>query len=247
MKMLITQCKVEIIRILRNPYYVFWSLFMPILFYTLFTKIFNTGIGNQEEWQAHYLMSMTVFSVMGTSIMTLGIRLVEERAKGWSMFMRITPLSDSVYFISKMAGQTFIHVFSIVIIFLAGAIINGVKLSAVEWISSGLWILAASLPFLAIGTLIGNMKKVDTASGISNILYLGFAITGGLWMPIDILPEFIQNITTYLPAYNYGNGAWLLVKGELPEWSNVVILAAYLAVFMILSIYIRKKQEAAVG
>ncbi len=25
------QCKVEIIRILRNPYFVFWSLLMPIL------------------------------------------------------------------------------------------------------------------------------------------------------------------------------------------------------------------------
>ncbi|WP_080846967.1 ABC transporter permease [Cytobacillus gottheilii] len=247
MRMLMMQCKVEIIRILRNPYYVFWSLFMPILFYTLFTRIFNTGIGNQEEWQAHYLMSMTVFSVMGTSIMTLGIRLVEERAKGWSMFMRITPLSDTIYFISKMAGQTFIHIFSIIIIFLAGALINGVQLSAMQWISSGFWILAASFPFLAIGILIGNMKKVDTASGISNFLYIAFAITGGLWMPIDILPGFIQNITTWLPAYNYGNGAWRLVKGELPEWNNVWILGAYLVIFMVLSIYIRKKQEAAVA
>lgn len=247
MKMLIMQSRVEIIRILRNPYYVFWSLFMPILFYTLFTKIFNSGFENQEEWQAHYLMSMTVFSVMGTSIITLGLRLVEERAQGWSMFMRITPLSDTVYFISKMAGQTFIHLFSIIIIFIAGVVINGVSLSAAEWISSGLWILAASAPFLAMGLLIGNMKKVDTASGVSNFLYLGFAITGGLWMPIDIFPEIIQNVSKWMPAYNYGNGAWQLAKGEWPEWTNVIVLAAYLLVFMLLSFYIRKKQEAAVA
>ncbi|MEH7345500.1 ABC transporter permease [Bacillus sp. JJ1532] len=240
------QCKVEIIRILRNPYFVFWSLLMPILFYAIFTKIFNTGIEDKQVWQAHYLMSMTTFSVMGSAIMTLGIRLVEERTKGWSMFMRITPLSDHAYFAAKMIGQTIIHIFSISIIFIAGAIINGVSLSINEWVISGLWILAGSFPFLALGTLVGTMKRVDTASGISNIIYMVLAISGGMWMPIEIMPDFVQKLAKWLPSYNFGNGAWEIVRGNSPDWSNMLILAGYLIVFMLLSGYIRRKQEAAV-
>lgn len=240
------QCKVEIIRILRNPYFVFWSLFMPILFYFIFTKIFNTNIEEHKEWQAHYLMSMTAFSVMGSSIMTLGIRLVEERTKGWALFMRITPLSDHAYFTAKMVGQSIIHVFSISVIFIAGAVINNVTLSAFEWLMSGLWIWLGTLPFLALGALIGTMKKVDTAAGVSNLIYMILAISGGLWMPMDIMPDIIQKIAKWLPSFNFGNGAWQIIRGDSPELLNVFILVCYLILFMVLSGYIRRKQEAAV-
>ncbi len=239
------QCKVEIIRILRNRYFVFWSLVMPIIFYYIFTNLVNSDVPNKAEWQAHYLMSMTVFSVMGSSMMTLGIRMVQERSQGWSTFIRITPLSDSVYFAAQMIGQSVIHALSITIIFIAGAFINSVSLTPIEWVMSGLWILLGSLPFLAIGTLIGLMKKVETAAGISNVIYMVLAVSGGLWMPLEVMPKMMQTIGKWLPSYNFGNGAWEIVRGELPNWKNILILVAYLAVFMLLSKYIRRKQEVA--
>ncbi|WP_284036379.1 ABC transporter permease [Neobacillus sp. 114] len=244
MKTFKMQCKTEIIRVLRNRYFVFWSLLMPIIFYYVFTNLVNADVPNKAEWQAHYLMSMTVFSVMGSSMMTLGIRMVQERSQGWSTFIRTTPLSDTVYFAAQMVGQSVIHAMSITIIFIAGALINGVSLTAFEWIMSGLWILLASLPFLAIGTLIGLMKKVETAAGISNVLYMVLAVSGGLWMPLDVMPKIMQTIGKWLPSYNFGSGAWEIVRGGMPDWKNILILIAYLVLFMLLSKYIRRKQEA---
>ncbi len=231
------------LRMLRNPYFIFWSLFMPIVFYIIFTKVVNTGMPDQALWDAHFLMSVATFSVMGSAIMTLGIRLVQERAEGWTTFMRVTPLSSLQYFIAKMIGQSMVHGFSIVFIFIAGVLLNGVALSAFEWIMSGCWILLGSLPFLGIGVLVGNMKRVDTASGVSNILYILLAITGGMWMPMEV-PKMIQTIGAWLPAYNYGNGAWAIIRGSAPELKNIAILAGYLIIFMVLSTYIRRKQEA---
>jgi ABC-2 type transport system permease protein len=244
MKTFQMQCKVEIIKVLRNRYFVFWSLVMPIVFYYIFTNLVNSDVPNKAVWQAHYLMSMTVFSVMGSSMMTLGIRMVQERSQGWSTFIRITPLSDTVYFAAQMIGQSVIHLLSITIIFIAGALINDVSLTAMEWIMSGIWILLGSLPFLAIGTLIGMMKKVETAAGISNVIYMVLAVAGGLWMPLEVMPKMMQSIAKWLPSYNFGNGAWEIVRGNLPDWKNILILVAYLAVFMLLSKYIRRKQEA---
>lgn len=244
MKAFQMQCKIEIIRILRNRYFVFWSLLMPIVFYYVFTNLVNSDVPNKAEWQAHYLMSMTVFSVMGSSMMTLGIRLVQERSQGWSTFIRTTPLSDGVYFAAQMIGQSVIHALSITIIFIAGALINGVSLTALEWFMSGAWILLGSLPFLAAGTLIGLMKKVETAAGVSNVIYMVLAVAGGLWMPLEIMPKLMQNIAQWLPSYNFGNGAWEIIRGGMPDWKNITILIAYLVLFMLLSKYIRRKQEA---
>ncbi|HYK75233.1 MAG TPA: ABC transporter permease [Pseudoneobacillus sp.] len=244
MNVLIMQCKYEILRVLRNRYFVFWSLVMPILFYYIFTNVVNTNATDKTLWHAHYLMSMTAFSVMGSSIMTLGIRKVQENSQGWSTFMRITPLSDTIYFAAQMIGQSAIHVLSIIVIFSAGAIINGVSLTPLEWIFSGLWILIGATPFLALGTLIGTMKKVETAAAISNVLYMVLAVTGGMWMPLDIMPKLMQNIGKWLPSYNYGNGAWAIIRGEYPDWKNLLILVFFLILFMLLSKYIRRKQEA---
>lgn len=244
MKIIGLQCKVEMMRILRNPFYVFWSLAMPIAFYFIFTRVFNTGADDVQLWQAHYLMSMTTFSVMGSAIMTLGIRLVQERTNGWDKFMRVTPLPGTTYFFGKMFGQTVMHLFSIIVIFLAGYLINGVSLAPSQWLLSGLWIIGGSLPFLALGTLVGTMKRVDTASGVSNAVYMILAICGGMWMPIDILPRIMQRIAHWLPSFNFGGGAWAIIRGQAPEWSSVLILLGYFFLFMLLSTYIRKKQEA---
>jgi len=158
--------------------------------------------------------------------------------------MRLTPLSDTVYFTAQMMGQTVIHLFSIIVIFTAGALINGVSLTALEWISSGAWILIASTPFLALGTLIGLMRRVETAAGISNVIYMAMAVAGGMWMPLEIMPKIMQTIGKWMPSYNFGNGAWAIVQGNAPEWRNILILIAYLVLFMLLSKYIRRKQEA---
>lgn len=71
MNMLQKQSIAEMKRVLRNKYFVLWSLIMPIAFYYFFTNVVNTNVPDQRAWEAHYLMSMTVFSVMGSSIMTL--------------------------------------------------------------------------------------------------------------------------------------------------------------------------------
>ncbi|MFJ7978238.1 ABC transporter permease [Peribacillus sp. JNUCC 23] len=236
------QCKAESLRIIRNPYYLFWSLFMPVLFYFIYTNVFK--VNDTTVWKAHFLMSMATFSVMGSSIMTMGIRLVQERAEGWAKFMRITPLPYSIYFFSKIVGQSVVHILSIVVIFAAGILINGVTMSAGQWVMSGIWILLGSLPFLGLGALVGTMKRVDTASGVSNVIYLALAFMGGMWMPMDVLPKVFQSISHGLPSYYYGSGAWEIIRGESPSLLSIMILLGYLFLFTVLSGYIRRKQEA---
>ncbi|WP_429663952.1 hypothetical protein [Bacillus gobiensis] len=63
-------------------------------------------------------------------------------------------------------------------------------------------------------------------------------------MPLVILPEVMQAIGKWLPSYSFGNRAWQIVAGKTPEVRNILILIGYMVVFMILSSYIRKKQEA---
>jgi ABC-2 type transport system permease protein len=54
----------------------------------------------------------------------------------------------------------------------------------------------------------------------------------------------MQNIGHWLPSYHFGSGAWEIIQGRMPSWKNILILFTYLVVLMLLSNYIRRKQEA---
>jgi ABC-2 type transport system permease protein len=42
------------------------------------------------------------------------------------------------------------------------------------------------------------------AIAAANALYLGFSIVGGLWMPINILPHWMQQLAWITPSYHLG-------------------------------------------
>jgi ABC-2 type transport system permease protein len=97
---------------------------------------------------------------------------------------------------------------------------------------------------MALGTLVGTMRNPDAVQVLSLILYMGLSVLGGLWMPTATMPSVMQTIAKFTPTFRLGQGAWNLVGGGTIDWNGVAILAAYVIVFMVLSSYILKKQEA---
>ncbi|OTW69559.1 ABC transporter permease [Bacillus thuringiensis serovar roskildiensis] len=243
MRAFLMQCKMEILRTFRNKLFIFFSLLMPVMFYYIFTNVVQVP-QNGNEWKAHYLISMTSFSIIGTALFSFGVRLSEERQKGWAQLLRITPLPEGAYISAKIISQTVVNVFSIVVIFMAGILINDVQLTFGQWISAGLWLLLGVTPFLALGSIVGSIKKVDAAAGLANILNMCLAILGGLWMPIEVFPKILRSIGEWTPTYHFGSGAWDIVAGKSIGWENIAVLGGYFLIFVVVSIYIRKRQEA---
>jgi ABC-2 type transport system permease protein len=245
MNTLIKQSRMELIRTLRSKAFFIFSIIMPVVFYFIFSSTIGdqTQVGG-SDWKAYYLMSMTLFGIISSSLFTLGLRIAQERKEGWTQLMKITPLPASTYFIAKIVGQSLINLGIIMLMFIIGRFAKGVELSLMTWVSCGLWMLIGTLPFIALGTLIGQSKSTESATVFANIANLGLALLGGLWMPMEILPKFIRTVGEWLPTYRLGQGAWNLVAGKGLSLTGIAILAAYLVIFMILSSYIMRRREA---
>ncbi|WP_235847677.1 ABC transporter permease [Paenibacillus tuaregi] len=244
MKSMIAQCKAEILRTLRNRRFVVFSVVMPVMFYFIFTGTMGDIKVGGIDWKAYYLMSMTAFGVIGASINTLSVRFAQERTQGWVRLIRITPLPNSAYVLSKMLSQSIVNLGTILLMFLIGHFAKGIDLSLGQWVACGLWIWIGVLPFMALGLLLGTLKSVEVVQVAANILYMSLSVLGGLWMPITTMPKLMQTIAEYLPSYRFGQGAWNVLGGIGPDWTGILILAAYALVFVILSTYILKRQEA---
>jgi ABC-2 type transport system permease protein len=245
LKATLAQCKAEILRTIRNKRFVFFSVIMPVGFFFLFSSTMgnNTKIGD-VDWTSYYLMSMTVYGVVGASLTSFAQRISKERSQGWIRLLRITPLPSWSYVFSKVAAQGLINLIIILMMFIIGGLGKSIELSAAFWVESALWIWVGGFSFMALGTLLGTMRNADAVQVLSMILYMGLSILGGLWFPTASMPDVMQTIAKFTPTYRLGQGAWNIIGGGAIDWSGVAILAAYVIVFMVLSSYIIKRQEA---
>jgi ABC-2 type transport system permease protein len=241
----LAQCKSELLRTVRNRRFIFFSVIMPVAFFFIFSSTVGNDvkIGN-VDWASYYLMSMTVYGVIGASLTSFAQRISRERSQGWIRMLRITPLPSWSYVFSKLAAQGVINFFIILVVFVVGGLGKGIHLPAAVWVEAGLWIWIGGFAFMALGSLIGSMRNPDAVQVLALIVYMSLSILGGLWFPTSTMSSVMQTIAKFTPTYRLGQGAWNLIGGGSIDWGGVGILAAYVIVFMVVSSYIMKRQEA---
>ncbi len=71
-----------------------------------------------------------------------------------------------------------------------------------------------------MGLAIGYFAGPTSAPAIVNLLYLPLSFASGLWIPIDMLPRFMQRIAPFLPPYHLGQLA-LSVVGAGTKGSTI--------------------------
>ncbi|BAS44933.1 ABC transporter permease [Staphylococcus schleiferi] len=219
------------------------SIFIPLAFYLLFTSIIQAPEAEMAEINKNAMYSMTTFSLTSFCLFSFPLELIDERKKGWYKNLMTTPLKPFDYFSVKIIKTMFQFVLAIFIIFGTAAFYKGVHLSLSQWILSGvvLWI-GASL-FLSLGVLLAQINDTQKASGIGNILYLGLAVLGGLWFPIDTFPSFMKPIAHLTPTYHLKKLATDLGQNDSFAISAFIILLLYSMIFLSIALYIQKRRD----
>jgi ABC-2 type transport system permease protein len=91
----------------------------------------------------------------------------------------------------------------------------------------------------------GLLLAPSSAAGMMNLIYLPLALCGGLWMPLEVLPEWLQGIAPLLPSYHFSRLALHTLgyfnESEGRSWA---MLAGYALVFALAGASVFRKQEA---
>ena len=88
-------------------------------------------------------------------------------------------------------------------LFLMAAHAAGVALYRWQWFALAGVLLAGVIPFCALGLAIGAWSKGGAAIAVVNLVFLPMAMLSGLWLPIYMFPDVMQDIALALPAYHH--------------------------------------------
>jgi ABC-2 type transport system permease protein len=200
-----TYLLLEVRRAMRNGRFLVFSIAFPILLFMLYVGIFTSNVSEQDKPAAIgvLMVSMTAFGALSATLFAGG-RVALERSLGWQRQLRLTPLSGSGYLVAKGITGMLVALPAVILVPLVGAVVEGVSLDATGWLRVTIGIWLAVIPFALMGLLIGQIGTPDTMQPIMSITMLVMSLLGGIFIPIDSMPDWLLKISHILPSYWLG-------------------------------------------
>jgi ABC-2 type transport system permease protein len=175
------------------------------MFYVLFGLLLNRGHEQHGVMVATYLMATYgTFGVMGASLFGFGAGLASERGLGWLEVKRASPMPPFAYFAAKTIVCMAFSLIIILILLTLGVLFGGVQISIAMAAKLIATLVVGASAFCAMGMAIGYFAGPNSAPAVVNLLYLPMSFASGLWIPIDMLPRFLQKFAPFLPPYHLG-------------------------------------------
>jgi ABC-2 type transport system permease protein len=197
------EIKYEFLKYLRLPIYSLSTIFFPVMFYILFGLLLNRqGTLRSVNVATYLLATYGTFGVMGASLFANGAGVAAERGLGWMQVKRASPMPPFAYFLAKfVVGMIFSLIIQLSLLTL-GLAFGGVHIAFLTVLKLDATLVVGALPFCALGLAIGYFAGPNSAPAIVNLIYLPMSFAAGLWVPIDMLPPFLQKLATALPPYH---------------------------------------------
>ena len=224
--------RVEILRQLRNPYTLAFTLGMPIAMYLLFganAEYADESAGNGNV--AFYVMcSMAAFGTATamTSMCSLAASKVQQ---GWGRQIALTPLSIAGYALVKLTSAITFAAVSILAVFTVGALTGATADDLWRWFAVAGIVLAGGLIFGLFGLGVGLTFNSDSAAALASISITFFGFFGNVFMPLE---GVMLDIAHFTPMYGYvALARWPITEGTLlaggsdPLWALLLELGAH--------------------
>jgi ABC-2 type transport system permease protein len=222
------EAKYEFLKRWRMPVYSLSVVLFPAMFYTLFGLILNRDAsGGHQEAATYLLATMGGYGIIGVALFGFGVGVATERGQGWLEVKRASPMPIPAYFVGRVAMCMLFSFIVFLTLFTLGVSFGGVRLASTQAMGLVATLVFGSIPFCAFGLVIGYFTKPNSAPSVVNMLYLPLSFLSGLWMPIWILPSFLQKLALALPPYHLGQLALHMVgvqsRGDIQTHINVLI------------------------
>ncbi|WP_347861852.1 ABC transporter permease [Salimicrobium sp. PL1-032A] len=226
----------------------FWTFVLPVVFIVAFVAIFSGDESTSyKEVVTQIIPGYTIMFAFFIMI-SMVIVFVKDRERGMVSRIASTPISIYQYFFGKWVPFIIIVLIQITVLFGFGVVVYDLPLGD----PFALILLSLALAFIVTGwgmAMAVIVKTENMGIALTQILALGGALLGGLWMPVEFMPEIVRNLSQVLPQYwaLQGYKEIILSGGNVTDvWFHILflILAGIAGIALALFSYPRFLRQA---
>jgi len=218
------EARAQVVATWRTPQFLIPSVALPLLFY----GVMGLGLSKGREEVAHFMLAnYVIFAAIAPAMFGFGAGVAAEREAKLIELKQIAPLPAGGYLAGRLAAALALVGASISLLGVL-AYFGGVHMVPWRWAATLGLGLASAVPFALIGLNIGLRFGSQGATAVANLLFLGFSLFGGLWVPLNIMPKWVVDIAQVMPSYHLGQLSQMLsgMQPMVDVQRHVGILAA---------------------
>ncbi|MFC4120235.1 ABC transporter permease [Nonomuraea zeae] len=174
--------------------------------------------------------SLMFFGAMSGALIGLGIAVAMDREQPWNPYLRTLPAGPFPRFAGRILSTMAVMLLSVIPVLLVAALFTEATITPVRLLLGLGVLVVGGIPFMLIGLFVGFVLTAKTAIAVSQLLFFPLAILGGLLLPPQVLPDFIEIVSPYTPARGAAELLWWAIAGNDPNVTALIALAGWTVV-----------------
>jgi ABC-2 type transport system permease protein len=233
----LTETRFELMRMMRNPSVAVPVLLLPLALYALFAMV----IGG--EWIAKDpkagIFLFTAFSLMAVTMPAMfgiGVTLALERDMGLLRLKRAQPAPPGAWVVAKIAAGLVLALLAYAPIAILAVATGKLAMDMGQVLALSAGLLIGTIPFTALGLMIGSLVSGSAAPGYANVVYLPGCYLSGMFFP---LPASMYWQTPIWPQFHVKEFAMHLAGGQTfePLSMSIAFMLGYTVLFASVTIW----------
>jgi ABC-2 type transport system permease protein len=221
LRVLRVEVRDELLAVVRDPTALFFAVLMPVLFFALFLSIFGSAGDTPTEVGTTMLATFGTFGVLMVGTTTPGVGLAADRDSGWLRIKQAAAVPLPTTLAAKVVA-TLPYAAGVVLAMAATAAAMGrLDASGGELVRLVVVLLMGSTVMVPFALAVGALASTNAAIAILNAILFPMVIASGLWMPLEVLPDFIGSLAVFMPPYHLAELALAQLHGG--SWADHVL------------------------
>lgn len=189
----------------REPASVFFTVVLPLIFFTLFAAIFGSSTtvvdGQDIDTATYYVPAIIALSLINATFVNLVIWLTIQRERGQLKRIRATPAPAWAVIAGRTLTSVAIAAVMVVVVCAFGAVLYGVDLPTSTLPGVVISVVVGTFSLAAVGfAAAAAVPSENAAPPFANVIVLPLEFISGIFVPSEQIPDWMNSIAGVFPV-----------------------------------------------
>ncbi|MDI4632265.1 ABC transporter permease [Pelomonas sp. V22] len=179
------EIRLELVRLLRSPAFALPVLLLPVAFYLLFAfAVAGEMVAKDPDAGRYMFAGFSLMAVTMAALFATCPLLAQEREQGLLTLKRAQPAPPGAWLAGKLVAGVVCGVLAYLPILIVAAATGQAHLSGSQLTAMSAVLVAGTLPFCALGVMLGSLVSGTAAPAYANLIYLPGLYLSGVFFPL---------------------------------------------------------------
>jgi ABC-2 type transport system permease protein len=222
--LIVAHTRYQLLEQIRVPIGLVASAFFPAASMLAFVVPFT---GDDPVASTRATGSMMLIGAMSGAIMALSITVAQDREQPWNTYVRTLPAGPFPRFAGRILTTMATMLVATIPVLLIATFFTAATITLPKLLIGLVALLGGAVPFMLLGLFLGYLLASKAAIGVSQVLFFPMAILGGLFLPPQMMPDFVQAVSPFVPSRGAGELIWAVTTGSAPNTVAVIMLGVW--------------------